>query len=318
LDLFSYEVFKKIKKYYNDNCKSLIFVGEKLLSQNNKCKMYFCDVDLNQEKENYRKVFQEYLALYVRNYDLLKYYDKIKESETEEEISKALIYYGNDLWNNTVLLTTTTPETLGIYGEALNDFYLNIVKNENILITYSTKRGYGERNIKGVDIVACNWKNDNLVLIFSECKFVESIYKASNGLYNDIKGTQYELAHISKDYINGYSTYIVDNAHSIFAENDNLDKIIDTLDKLNSKVINGCKAIDAFNELNIKIQFNFFAIYYDDKYIPDERKIMFEKVYNAFNENVKLTGIKNYDMEIVYIPIKNTSSVVKEYMRKWN
>ena len=263
MDLFSYEVFKKIKKYYNDNCKPLIFVGETLLSQNNKCKMYFYDVDLNQEKENYRKVFQEYLALYVRNYDLLKYYDKIKESETEEEISKALIYYGNDLWNNTVLLTTTTPETLGIYGEALNDFYLNIVKNENILITYSTKRGYGERNIKGVDIVACNWKNDNLVLIFSECKFVESIYKASNGLYNDIKGTQYELAHISKDYINGYSTYIVDNAHSIFAETDNLYKIIDTLDKLNSKVINGCKAIDAFNELNIKIQFNFFVWFFN-------------------------------------------------------
>ena len=73
-----------------------------------------------------------------------------------------------------------------------------------------------------------------------------------------------------------------------------------------------------FNELNIKIQFNFFAIYCDNKFTPDERQIMFEKVYNAFYENVKLTGIKNYDMEIVYIPIKNTSSVVKECMRQWN
>lgn len=318
MDSFNYEIFQKIKKYYNENCKPLIFVGEKLLSKNNKCKMYFCDVDLNQEKENYKKVFQEYLALYIRNYDLLKYYDRIIESKNEEELSKALIYYGKEIWKTTALLNTTTPESLGIYGEAINDFYLNVVKNENILITYSTKRGYSERNIKGIDTVACTWKKNNLILIFSECKFVESIYKASSGLYDDIKGTSNELPHISAEYINRYSIYIVDNTHSIFTEVDNAAKIMDVLNDLNYKVINGSNAIDVFNELNIKIQFNFFAIYYDNKFTPDERQMMFEKVYNAFYENVKLTGIKNYDMEIVFIPIKNKSSAVKESMRKWN
>ena len=40
---------------------------------------------------------------------------------------------------------------MDIYGEAINDFYLNIVKDENILITYLSKRGYSERNVKGIE-----------------------------------------------------------------------------------------------------------------------------------------------------------------------
>ena len=45
---------------------------------------------------------------------------------------------------------------------------------------------------------------------------------------------------------------------------------------------------------------------------------MYDKVLDAFDEQVKLTGIKKYDMEIVYIPIKNTSVSIKENMIKWN
>ena len=314
----NFDVFKKLKEYYKKNCKPLIFIGEKRLSKNDKCKMYFCDVETDVEKENYRKVFQEYLALYVRNYDLLKNYKKIFSSTTDKEMSDSLVFYGRDIWNKTGLVTTTTPETLGIYGEALNDFYCNIVKDENILVTYSSKRGYSERNVRGIDTVGCKWENGSLTLIFSECKFVESIYKASGGLYDDIVGTTEELPHVDKDYINRYTTFIIDNMHSIFSEIDNASKINIVLDELNCRIINGSLAIDIFNELNIKVHFIFFAIYSDNKYYPDARQSMFEKVYNAFYKKVALTGIKNYDMEIVFIPTKNKSIVIKENMRKWN
>lgn len=314
----NYEIFMKIKEYYNNNCRPLIFIGEKKLTKNNKCKMYFCDVSLDQELKNYKKVFQEYLALYVRSYDKLKYYDDLKNDLTDDDISKTLTKYGNNIWNNTKLIITSTPKTLGIYGEALNDFYLNIVKNENILITYSTKRSYSERNVKGIDILASMWEDDNLTLVFSECKFVESIYKASTELSNDIKGSDDEPAHVTAEYINGYMTFVVDKIHSIFSELSDSEKIMLVLDQLNSRVIIGENAIDVFNSLNIKIRFDFFAIYNDNKFTPDEREKMYDKVLDAFETQIKLTGIKKYDIEIVFIPIKNTSTMVKENMIKWN
>ena len=216
------------------------------------------------------------------------------------------------------MILTTNPKTLGIYGEAINDFYLNIVKNENILLTYSTKRGYGERNIKGIDVLASTWENDCLTIIFSECKFVESISKASGGLFDDIMGTEEERAHISSDYINDYITFVVDKMHSIFSNIKDSEKMMFVLDQLNNRVINGEKAIDVFNDLNIKIRFDFFAIYNDNRFTPDQIEKMYDKVLDAFDEQVKLTGIKKYDMEIVYIPIKNTSVSIKENMIKWN
>lgn len=45
----NYEKFEKLRKYYNENCKPLIFSGERKLSTNNCCKMYFLDVTEEQE-----------------------------------------------------------------------------------------------------------------------------------------------------------------------------------------------------------------------------------------------------------------------------
>lgn len=318
MEKINYELFVKLKKYYNENCKSLIFVGEKILKNNNKCKMYFCDTTMDNELNNYKKVFQEYLALYVRNYDRLHYYKDLIRSSSNSEISTALLKYGKDIWTKSALIKTSSPKTLGIYGEAINDFYLNIVKNENILITYSTKNSFNDRSIKGIDVIATLWEDKNLTLVFSECKFVESIYKASDGLYNDIVGTEKELPHVSSDYINRYMNFIVDKQHSIFSEISDSQKIMSILEILNNRIINYEKPIDVINDLQIKIRFNFFAIYNDNRFTPDEVESMYNKVLNAFNIKVESTGLKKYDIEIVYIPVKNSSSEVKEKMREWD
>ena len=99
------KIVKILKEYYHENCAPLIFFGEKKLSANSVCKMYFADVLEEKELENYKKVFQEYLALYVKSYDKLKYYS-INDELTEEQVSNALVSYSKSIWKNSSLIIT--------------------------------------------------------------------------------------------------------------------------------------------------------------------------------------------------------------------
>ena len=313
----NYDIFKILKEYYHENCAPLIFVGEKKLSANTVCKMYFADVLEEKELDNYKKVFQEYLALYVKSYDKLKYYS-INDELTEEQVSNALVSYSKSIWKNSSLIITDKPLTLGIYGELFNDFYINIVKDEHILITYASKRGYEEQNVRGVDIIGCTLEDNNLTLIFSESKFVSSVYSASGELVHDIIGDDDYLGHVTKDYINRYMIFVVNKTHSIFSDRKDGKKILEILEQLNSKISNNEEVIDVINQLNIKIRFTFFAIYSDNKYTPDEREKYFMDVINKFNQAIEETGIVNYDIEIVFIPTKNRSVALKGKMIEWN
>lgn len=146
----NYEVFMRLRKYYERHCAPLIFYGEQRLENNDFCKMYFLDTTTEKELKNYKKVFQEYLFLYVRNYDTLFNFDNLREERDEDRISDALYINGKKTWYDESLIITSNPITLGIYGELFDEFYLNVVKKENILLTYSTKNSFNTRNIKGV------------------------------------------------------------------------------------------------------------------------------------------------------------------------
>ena len=138
----NYEVFIRLRKYYEQHCAPLIFYGEQKLENNDFCKMYFLDTTTEKELKNYKKVFQEYLFLYVRNYDTLFSFDNLKEERDEGRISDALYLNGKKIWDDESLIITSNPITLGIYGELFDEFYLNVVKKENILLTYSTKNSF--------------------------------------------------------------------------------------------------------------------------------------------------------------------------------
>lgn len=309
-----FETLIMLKNYFKENCSDLVFSNETVLEGNNNAKMYHVNVDAITEKNNYKKIFQEYLVLFIRSYEKLRYMDLDGNLSSE-----TLLEYGKNTWNNKGLIITSKLMSSGIFGELFNDFYINIVKDENILITYSTKRGFGEKNIKGVDVVGCMLEDDNFTFIFSESKFVGSASYAKESLKDDINGKKTEASHITDEYINKFSEFMLDKSHSLYNdESKKTTKIINTIDLINRKRYANEKLIDIFNELNIKIRFVFFAIYTDTKFKASERETYYNEILHDFNNQIKKTGLKKYDIEIVFIPIINKSTEIKEYMSKWD
>lgn len=309
-----FETLKELKKYFYDNCKKLVFSNEMTLENNVRAKMYYVKVDEVTEKNNYKKIFQEYLLLYARSYEKLRYFKR-----ENNDISTDLINYGKDTWNNDGLIITGDINSAGIFGELFNDFYLNIVKNENILLTYSSRRGFAEKNVKGVDVVGCTCENNKLTLIYSESKFVQSAYDAQKNLRDDINGKPTERSHITSEYINKFSSFLMDKNHSLFNDStENMEIIINTIDLINDKIYNKEIPIDVFNELGVKIRFVFFAVYTDNKFTAKEREDYYNNIFTDFNNQIVKTGIKEYEIEIVFIPIINKSTKIKEYMCKWD
>ncbi len=317
----NYEVFMKLRRYYEKYCAPLVFYGEQKLENNEYCKMYFLDTTSEKELKNYKKIFQEYLFLYVRNYDILFNFDNLKEEYDEDRISSALYLNGKKIWDDESLIITSNPITLGIYGELFDEFYLNVVKKENILLTYSTKNSFNTRNIKGCDTIGAIWEKDSLTLILSECKFYTDIKNASGSLIDDILGSKKEKSHVTKEYINRYLNFVADKPHSIFSSNEDNKKIISMYEKINHDILNASSevsSIDILNKYKVKIRFDFFAIYCDDAYTPKERENYYKNIADAFNRQIVNTGIENYSMEIIFIPTKNKSTEVKRSMYTWN
>ncbi len=317
----NYEVFARLREYYEKHCAPLVFYGEQKLENNDFCKMYFLDTTNEKELNNYKKLFQEYLFLYVRNYDTFSNFDNLKDEHDEDKISEALYINGKKIWKEESLIITSDPITLGIYGELFDEFYLNIVKKENILLTYSTKNSFNSRNIKGSDTIGAIWENDGLTLILSECKFYTDIKRASDSLIGDILGTAKEKSHVTKEYINRYLNFVADKPHSIFSNNEDNKKIISMYEKINHDILNASDnitAIDILNKYRVKIRFDFFAIYSDSAYTPKERQQYYKNIVDAFNKQIIDIGVDNYSMEIIFIPTKNSSPEVKRSMYTWN
>ena len=78
----------RLKEYYKRVCSPLVFVNETSLENNKNVKVYLYDFKTEEELSNFKKVFQEYLPFYVRNYDSIS---KYKISDDDEEISKILV-----------------------------------------------------------------------------------------------------------------------------------------------------------------------------------------------------------------------------------
>lgn len=314
------ELLKKLRNYYKNNCKQLVFVNEKRLSTNNSCKMYFLDVLSEQELKNYKKVFQEYLLLYVRNRDSLGYCDSIINANNDTEMSNALFIESKKIRDDTGLYPQTDIKSQGVYGELFDDFYLNIVKDEPILMAYCIRSGFNIANPRGFDLTAVKLENDCLHIIFSEAKFVNSVNSASNALYDDICGNENQEGHVTKKYINDYVSFFINKPHSLYFEKvDDINSIRLKLNELNELLVkDGIKAIDAINRLGIKVRFDFFAIYHDKNYDIEERKAYFDMIVDGFNQKILDTGIQKYDMEIIFIPTKNESMALKRSMEEWD
>ena len=299
-----------LQDYYKRVCAPLIFINEFVIENCCKAKVYLYDFKKEEELNNFKKVFQEYIPFYVKNFDRISRY---KLTESDEDISKLLIDKARHIKKNEKILPNRPIRMNGIYGEVYNDFYVrNILQNER-LITYLSRRSYerpdGEN--QGIDIVACSIKGENIEVVFSEAKFVTDIYSAGNNLKNDIK------SHVNKEYINDFLQFVMQKQGEVINERkiEINNKINEFNDLMEDEDI---KFIEALNRMNFSVKFIFFAIFNNEirETVIYENKI--KEIIEEFNSKINETGINDYNIEVVFIPTFNSSMNLKNKMEEWD
>ena len=295
-----------LKKYYKEVCTPLIFVNETSLEELRNVKVYLYDFNKQQELENFKKVFQEYMAMYVRNEDIINLYDLSQDiaEQLKKEFKK--------------IYKIITPERKtgvnGIFGELFNDYYLKNVLNEEILLAYVSKKEFNNRNeAKGIDLVCCEDKNDILEIILSEAKFVGNLNSAKNSLIGDISG---EANHRNSDYINNYMNFVLNRQQGL--DSRRKENVTFKITEINKKIIlEDKKFVDAINELKYSIRFIYFAIFqYENNRKIENFEDSINEILKEFKKQVKQTGVNNYSIEIVFIPTFNTSMNLKNKMEE--
>ena len=300
----------RLKEYYKRVCSPLVFVNETSLENNKNVKVYLYDFKTEEELSNFKKVFQEYLPFYVRNYDSIS---KYKISDDDEEISKMLVEKAKYIKFKSGSIPNRGVDKDGIYGEIYNDFYIRNIIDKDRLISYLSRRSYerprGEN--EGIDIVGCGLKNDKLEITFSEAKFMTNIYSAKNNLILDTQ------IHLDKDFINDFMNFVIQRQGDIISErvatiNEKINEFNDTIEDT------GLTFIEILNKLEVSVKFIYFAIFNNE-----HRDILFyedkiQEIINSFNANIKKTNIKNYEIEVVFIPTFNTSMDLKNKMEEWD
>ena len=300
----------RLKEYYKRVCSPLVFVNETSLENNKNVKVYLYDFKTEEELSNFKKVFQEYLPFYIRNYDSIS---KYKISDDDDEISKMLVEKAKYIRFKSGSIPNKGVDKDGIYGEIYNDFYIRNIIDKDRLISYLSRRSYerprGEN--KGIDIVGCGLKNDKLEITFSEAKFMTNIYSARNNLILDTQN------HLDKDFINDFMNFVIQRQGDIISErvatiNEKINEFNDTIEDT------GLTFIEVLNKLEVSVKFIYFAIFNNE-----HRDILFyedkiQEIVNSFNANIKKTNIKNYEIEVVFIPTFNTSMDLKNKMEEWD
>lgn len=299
-----------LQDYYKRVCAPLIFINEFTLENCCSAKVYLYDFKKEEELNNFKKVFQEYIPFYVKNFDRISRY---KLTESDEAISKLLLSKARHIKKIENILPDRQIKNNGIYGEVYNDFYVrNILQNER-LITYLSRRSYERPNSEnqGIDIVACSMNGENIEVVFSEAKFVIDINKAESQLKGDVK------SHVNKEYINNFLQFVMQKQGELINERkiEINNKINEFNDLMEDEDI---KFIEALNRMNFSVKFIFFAIFNNEirETLIYEKKI--KEIIEEFNLKIKETDINNYNIEVVFIPTFNSSMKLKNKMEEWD
>lgn len=299
-----------LKEYYKRVCSPLIFINETNLENNKNAKVYLYDFKDEEELYNFKKVFQEYLPFYVRNFDRISRY---KITDNDEEIGKMLLEKAKEIKFSSGSIPNRGTNIDGIYGEIYNDFYIRNVIDKDRLVSYLSRKSYerprGEN--EGIDIVGCSLKDDKVEISFSEAKFMTDIYSAKDNLISDTE------THLDKEFINGFMNFVLQRQGDLI--NERTEIINEKINEFNGiKEDTGLSFIEVLNKLQFSVRFIYFAIF-NNKH----RDIVFyegkiKEIINSFNSHIEKTGINNYEIEVVFIPTFNTSMTLKDKMEEWD
>ena len=76
--------------------------------------------------------------------------------------------------------------------------------------------------------------------------------------------------------------------------------------------------IEALNRMNFSVKFIFFAVFNNEarESIMYEHKI--KEIIAEFNSKIQETEIRNYSIEVVFVPTFNSSMDLKNKMEEWD
>lgn len=300
-------ILKEIKQHYINNHKQKIF-STKVVS--NTCEYYILyNYDYNYELENFKNEFLYYLPYYVSNDDQLRTIDLKIDIDQQMEIRSKKVR------RDSTLIPQRLIRNDGIYGELFLDFYLRIVRERNLIITYASKKEFKTRSeSKGIDNVAYYIDNDKLNICFAEAKFVSNASTAKTALKSDIEGDTEHTGHLTEDYLNGYMQFIVEKGLNLSP--DEKIKFSTFLNKLNGELYDEKKFLDILINEDICVNFIFFAIFKSSQKKPEDLELHYNEIKKSATKKISDLNIKNYKIEIVFIPTDNTSMIIKKEIEK--
>ncbi len=299
---------QNIIEHYEKKYIPKVFMTRLISSSKSAYLMYIYQYE--KELDNFAETFLVYLPFYVRAED---YFSALNESL---DLDEQLIERSKCLRKNSKVVPNRPIESNGIYGELFLDFYLRIINAKKSILTYANKRSFdSDLETTGPDNVVYYIDfNDKINLCLCEAKFVAGAGTAKNKLIEDIVGTPTKEGHITKQYLNDYFQFIVEKGVNM---GDSDRKIFEPfLSDLNAQLDNGNDFISIVIDYNVCVNFIFFAIFDSTRKQPELMSTHYNEIYNQCESNVKEIGIKNYKIEIVFIPTDNNTMTIKREIEK--
>ena len=299
---------EQLEMFYSSQHKERIFFS-RLCVQGKSFDILY-DYDKKDEIDKFVSSFTEYLPYYVYNADTLECIDPTGD------VSAKLAEISKKCWNGPTI-PNREARVNGIFGEVFLDFYERIVKKARLASTYASRRDFNiNSENRGYDNVLFIIEPNTVEFVFAESKFVTTKSSASTELINDIKGEpaaegkKEKVGHLTIEFMNRYITFIIEKSAFFSDEDKRLLKPF--IQDLNNELINGEGDFISFLiNRNIRVNCVFFAIFQDKHIDPAS----FIKEYDQIEAEAKLhlerMGIKNYGIEIVFIPTNAKSMEIK-------
>lgn len=298
----------KIIDHYINNYSSKIFMTKLSIEDKSAYLMYI--YEYGKELENFSETFLAYFPFYVRASD---YFAALDENlDLDEQLRKR----SKAIKQKSTVVPSRKKEMSGIYGELFLDFYLRIINAKKLILTYANKRSFNTDNeTTGPDnVVYYVDKNDKINVCMCEAKFVGGAYNAKKALLEDVSGTPTKMGHVTKEYLNDYFQFIVEKGFNVEASDVTIFQTF--LSDLNKELDNGNNFVQILINHNICVNFIFFAIFDSKKRKPEDLLLYYDEIYTQCELNIKDIGIKNYKIEIVFVPTENATMTIKGEIEK--
>lgn len=296
-------------QYYKINHERKVFHTRLLSCKDNAYIMYI--YDYANEFENFSSSFLYYLPYYVRNSDQLI-------SICNDTIDQDLINRSKKIRFNEKIIPQRDAKVAGIYGELFLDFYLRIVCKRRCLISYAMKKSFSSainEEFHGPDNVVYYIENNIINICFCEAKFVGGAATAKSKLIEDINGDSTgKNSHLSKEYLNDYIAFMIGN--NLYIDEKDKEQFSEFINNLNLELDNSNDFVSVLIDFNVCCNFIFFAIFDSKLKEPDKLIEYYKNIYDEAKKKIDELGIKNFKIEIIFIPTESKPLLIKKEIDK--